>query len=286
MEVIQENTQLIFSDGYIAAMLFLLIVCCTLPILYFIYFAFKRKISYVSILAALAGYLLFGYYLNGILMKNIVPEAKIGQMSTVLYSIIRALITGLTNTGGIYICLRLLSKRYDSINTPISFGLGYPLYVLIMEGGANAMYRMSMAYTVNREGVQKVLESVEEAERSNLLEQLEEMAASPLADYFYSVGKYAAFFIMGIALSRLLWYSLRGEKRAPSWLFIPAVILFRFFMELPIALYTSRATDNLVLTSVIYCVIALAALAASIIVSNMWDKGERAAAGPVNRRLL
>jgi len=281
-----EDIQLAFPDGFIAAMLLLLIVCCTLPVLYFIYFAFKRKINYVSILAAIAGYLLFGYYLNGILMINIVPEARIQQTGVVFYSVVRALIVGLANVGGIYVCLRLLSQRYDSLNTPISFGLGYPLFVLIMEGGANSMYRMSMAYTVNKEGIQKVLGSVEEAQRSKLLEQLEEMAASPLADYYYSVGKYAAFFIAGIGLSRLLWYSLRGERRKPSWLFIPAALILRFLMELPIGLYTSGATDNMALTSIIYCAVSLAALAASIIVSKMWDEGEQVAAGPVNRRLL
>lgn len=278
--------QLVFPGGYITAMTLLLIICCTLPVLYFIYFAFKRKINYVSIFAAVIGYLLFGFYLNNILLANIVPETKIEQTGAVMHSVIRALLTGLTNAGGIYICLRLLSQRYDTLNTPISFGLGYPLYGLIMEGGANAMYRLSIAYTVNKEGVQKVLETVDEAQRTSLLEQLEDMAASPLAGYYYSVGKYAAFFIIGIALSRLLWYAIRGEKRAPSWLFIPAAVLLRFFMELPIALSTSGAADNQALASIIYCAVAVAALAASLIVSKLWDPDEKAVAGPVNRRLL
>lgn len=280
------DTQMTFPDSFIAAMFLLLIVCCVLPIFYFIYYAFKRKINYISILAAVAAFLLFGYYLNGILLGSIVPEDKIARSGTAGYAVIRSVIAGITNVGGICICLRFLAKRYETVNTPISFGLGYPLYVMIMEGGANAMYRISMAYAVNKEGLETVLESVEEAQRSSLLEQLEDMAASPLAEYYYSAGKYAAYFIICIALSRLIWYSVHGERRKPLWLFVPAAFVLRFLMELPIALYTSKAVDGLALTSVLYFIAALIALAASIVVSRMWDNKDKAAAGPVNRRLL
>lgn len=281
-----DTAQLTFSGGYAAAMMLILIVCCTLPVLYFIFFAFKRKINYVAIFAAVAGFLLFGYYLNGILLNAFAPYSKLEQMGALSYSIVRSVITGLTNVAGAYFCLRLLAGRYDSIKTPISCGLGFSLFYLIIEGGANAMFRLTMANSVNEKGLQAVLETVDAAQRSSLKEQLEYMAASPLAEYYYSAAKYAAYFLIGIAMTRLLWYAIRGYRRPASWVFIPAVFLLRTFMELPIAVYASGMTENVALTSVIYCAIAVVSLLASIYVSRLWDEDEKVVAAPLNRNLL
>lgn len=280
------DSELTFSGGFIASMFILLFACSTLPILYFIFYAFKRKINYMAILAAIAGYILFAILINGILQSIIAPDSKIEQVGAVLHSIIRSVLVGLTSAGGAYILLRLLASRYDSIKTPISFGLGFPLYALIMEGGSNAMYRLSMAYTVNEKGLSAVLETVDTAQRASLQAQLESIAATPLSEVFYTAGKFACFFIISVAIARLLWYSLRGDRRAPSWIFLPIAVALRTLLELPIALYATGAIDNYAVSNILHYGVTVLALLISILVSMQYDNKEQVVDGPLNRRLI
>ncbi|NLO47329.1 MAG: YhfC family intramembrane metalloprotease [Clostridiales bacterium] len=283
MENVEE---LVFSGSFITAMIILLLACSTLPVLYFIFYAFKRKINYIAVFAGILGAVFFGIFVQGILLSNLIPENRMQAIGPVPYAIYQALIIGIVNVSGIYIVLRLLSARYESLGAPISVGLGYALVPMILDGAVNAATRLSFASAINEKGMAHVLSTVNPGDRESFQQTMEELAAQPIAPFLYTAAKFICFFMICVAITRLLWYSLYGKRRNASWLFIPAAYVLRSIPELPLALYTTEAVLNKVATDCAYFGITAIIVLSAVIVSRLWDEKEKVVSGPLNRRLL
>jgi uncharacterized membrane protein YhfC len=278
--------ELTFSGDFITAMILLLFICSTLPILYFVFYAFKRKINYIAVFAGALGAVAFGIFVQGILLSTLLPEGKMQQIGLIPYSVFQALIIGIVNASGIYVLLRILSKRYEALDIPISVGLGYALVPMIIDGAVNAVARLSLAATINEKGMAEVLNTVNQEDQAEFVRSMKELAAQPVGQFLFTAAKFACFFMICIAITRLLWYSLCGGKREASWLFLPAAYFLRSLPELPLALHSTGAVSNNVTTDCTYFGMTALIVLSAIIVSRLWDEKEKVVSGPLNRKLL
>ncbi len=281
-----DLAQLSFSSDFITAMIITLFVGSTIPVLYFIFYVFKKRINYVAVLTGLIGYLILGVYISGFLQCLIIPEARLGEIGPVLFSLIQAAIIGLVNGGGIYLVLRLLAGRYDSTHTPISVGLGFPLEPMIFQGAISAANALALASQVNEQGLSPILDTIDSVRRAEFEQTLREMAARPVSDLIFTAARFACFFVICVALTRLLWNALHGDKRAPSRLFIPAGLILNVIAEIPVSLIRQNVVENNVAINCIYFAITAVIAALSVIASRLWDEKEKVVSGPLNRRLL
>jgi len=278
-----EN-ELVFSMELISSLVVVLAVCILLPVFYIIYYTFRKKISLLSIVFGIVGFLAFGYILSGFLLGTIAPADSAAE-GPVRYALLRGLCVAVAEGGGAFVAMLLLRRRGNDLSAPISYGLGYPLISLFAVGGANSFIRLGEAYTVNEKGLAEVLASVEGEAVEVLRQELFALAEMPAYKYYLSAADYVCVFLLCVAICRIMWYAA-AEQGQKQYILLGAGLLFKFITELALALYQGGATTNFVLCEVLYYGFTLLCVGFAVLVAFRYDEKEKVSAGPLNRRLL
>lgn len=278
------NSEFMFSQSLVNGMLTVVVVCILLPVFYLIFYTFKKKIHIPSALLGVAGFLVFGYLLAGLLLGNIAPQSSAAD-GPVLYAVLRSICVAAAEAGGAFIAMHLLRSRYDDISTPISYAFGYPLIDMLLVGGANSFVRLGEAYTVNAKGLDEVLASVEGEAVEVLRQELFTLAETEPYMYFLSAVDYICIFCLVVAVCRIMWYAVHetGKNRI---VIAAAGILFKLAAEFPVALYQGGGTENYIFCEVIRYGVTLLCVGFAVLLHFKYDGREKVSAGPLNRRLL
>jgi hypothetical protein len=109
---------LVFAPELTGALFILLFTCLMLPVLYYIWTAYKRRLNHLALLAGLSAFFIFGYALSGFLLGTFAPMAAGEKTYPTLYALGRALLTAASETVGIWAALLALSKRFSSPASP------------------------------------------------------------------------------------------------------------------------------------------------------------------------
>lgn len=252
------ETTLVFSDELTTALTVLLIACLITPSFYYVWYVYKRKLNHAALLAGLAAFFLCGYLLPSMLLGSFAPAEKSAEMAPAAYALLRALLVALPEVGGIAVFLVFLKQRYDTVRVPIGFGLGFRLFDLLYLGALNALFRLANAMTVNRDGLDSLLETVEADAAPALLEQLEALAASAPKLYLMSAVDYICMLIISVAVARLIWYGLEGGKLEADRKLILLAFLLRFVAEFLQAFYSAGGASYFLCAGIYYTLTALA----------------------------
>lgn len=238
-----DTQTLVFSQPLITALSFLFCFCMLAPALYYVWFVYRRKLDHTGLLGGLAAFFLFGYLITGLLLGILVPESRKGSMTPWSFALLRSLITAVAEVGGIWLCLWFLrrgrSEARRTVRVPIGFGLGYRLFDLLYLGAFNALFRLLNALSVNRDGLETVLEGVEADAAPALEEQLRLLAASAPRMYWLSAVDYLCMLVISVCVARLLWYSMEGGLKPADKRYLPLVFAVRLVGECLLALYQS-----------------------------------------------
>ena len=241
-----------FTGDYIYAFWGVAGACILLPLLYGLFYGFKRNIDWIAVVVgAVAG-----------LITDINPN-----ITTNLY--VTALWITVEDCAVMYILLRIIGNFRKGVRVPIGLALGWILIPVTILQGLSAIGMISSMQQVNEDVLAAVIAGIAEYDREAFRETLAILAAEPVGTYFKLAAACVARFIMTIGVCRLLWYSLHGDRRPPHPLFILAGFGMRFIAEL--FYQTSReALASLVL----YYVSAALVLAGSIVAAKYWDNPE------------
>ena len=278
------QNELVFSQALINGMLTVVVVSILLPVFYLIFHIFRKKFSLIPAVAGVAGFLVFGYLLSGLLLGNIAPVGSAGE-NPLRYALLRSVCVAVAEAGGAFAAMYLLRRRYDDISTPISYAFGYPLIDMLLVGGANSFVRLAEAYTVNTRGLDEVLASVEGEAVEVLRQDLFVLADTEPYVYFLSAVDYVCIFCLVVAICRVMWYAVHeaGKNRV---ILLAVGVLFKMAAEFPVALYQGGGTENYILCEIVRYVLTLLCVGFTILAARRYDDPERVSAGPLNRRLL
>jgi uncharacterized membrane protein YhfC len=251
---------LFFSNNLVSALFMLLFTCIMLPVLYYIWTAYRRSINHWAILAGLAAFYVFGYMLSGIFLKAFAPEAVAEKAGLAAYALMRAFWIAAAEAGGLWITLLLLSRRFTTSGVPTGLSLGFQLFNLIYLGGINSFIRLGYAISVNKEGFETVLGAVEPQYASEFEAAMRSLAATEPYVFIMSAVDYAAMFALTAAATRIMWYSIyggsKGVKASPPLLL--AGFGLRLAAGIPLALYQAGAGSYKICAAVCYAITALA----------------------------
>lgn len=262
-----------FPAPLVSALTVLFAVCILAPAMYYVWNVYKRKLSHPAILGGLCCFFLFGYWLSGVLLGLLAPEARMASLGMWGYGLRRAVCVAVSEVGGMSLLLWFLHRSEQTIRVPIGFGLGFRLFDMLYLGAMNTLIRLSYAMTVNREGLDAVLTQVEEGQRPELLAQLQALSGSSPRTYWLSAVDYACMFALTVALSRLLWYAFADGRKAADRRFLPLVLALRFVAELLLALYA--AGGRFTICAAAYYVLTAAAVCLAFYVSRRRDDPEQ-----------
>ena len=267
------NENLMFSPGLITALGMTFAACILIPVMYYVWTVYKKRISHVGILAGLAAFFLFSYLISGILLAQIVPESSMGKMGQWPYAILRALVIAVCDMGGMGLGLWFLHRQEQTLRAPIGFGLGFRLFDMIWLGGLNVLAPLSSAMTVNREGLESVLSQVEAEKVSALELQLRALAETSPKVYWLGMVDYICKFALAVALTRILWYAFEGGREPADKRCAVLTFALKFLCELMLALYAAGGKYQL--CSAVSYVLTAAAVCFAYYIAHKRDDPEQ-----------
>ena len=262
-----------FSPGLVTALSMTFAACILIPVMYYVWMVYKKRISHVGILAGLAAFFLFSYLISGILLAQLAPESGMARMGMWPYSILRALVIAVCDLGGMGLGLWFLHRQERTLRAPIGFGLGFRLFDMLWLGALNVLAPLSSALTVNREGLESVLQGVE-AEKVGAFElQLQALAETSPKVYWMGTVDYICKFALAVALTRILWYAFEGGREPADKKCAAIVFILKFLCELMLALYA--AGGNYRLCSAAYYVLTAGSVCLAYYLAHKRDDPEQ-----------
>lgn len=274
------ESEIVFSGALVGGYFALAAVCVLAPVLYLIYYTFKKKINLLAVLAGIAGSFVFGYLMLGFALGSFAPQAQ-AETDAVKYALTSALCTGAVEGVGFFIAMFALRKKWDETDTPISYALGYSLFTMLVVRGANAFIRLGEVYTTNSKGLDAVLSSVSGEAVEVLRRELTDISLiEPIKIYISAIDCVVLFAVMA-ALCRIMWYSVCSDGRKRFDLALVGIIL-RAAMEFPTCL-----TDiSIPAYAVIHYIPAALCIGFAAFLSYKLDEKEQVSAGALNKKLL
>ena len=251
---------LVFPEPLITAPSFLFCFCLLAPALYYVWFVYRRRLDHTGLLGGLAAFFLFGYLITGLFLGLLAPESRKEEMGPWGYALLRGTVTALVEVGGCWFSLWFLrrgrTEARRTVRVPIGFGLGYRLFDLLYLGAFNALFRLLNALSVNRDGLETILEGVEADAAPALEAQLRLLAESSPQMYWLSAVDYLCLLVISVCAARLLWYSMEGGLRPADIRFLPLVFIVRLAGESLLALYQSGGGSFPVCAGIYYALTA------------------------------
>ncbi len=245
------DSEIVFSGGLISSLTVLFAVCVLLPTMYYVWYVYRKRFNHIALLGGLAAFFLFGFLIAENLLRLLPPAAGAGKWT---YALLRGFIAALCDVGGYALGLWFLKKQHSTIRVPISFGLGYRLFEMLWLGALNTVLRLTNAMTVNREGIQALLDTVAEDQAPALRLQLQLLAESSPSLYWMGAVDYICRFVLTVALVRLIWYAFEGGREPADRRLIAAAFGIDFLCERMLALSAAGASYHL--CAAVYYVLA------------------------------
>lgn len=275
--------EIVFSDGLFASLFSIVLVCILLPVFYLIYYTVKKKINLLVIVMGVIGFFVFGFLIEGLLLGTLAPNN--GSISPAQYALTRCLCVGISEGLGAFCAMWIIRKKYDAISTPVSYPLGYTLISMLILGGANAFVRLGEVYTVNQEGINAVLASVQGEAVDKLYDNLLQLSQMQPYMYYFSAVDYICLFAVIAAVCRIVWYAIQIDGRGRIIL-AAAGLVFTALADLPVALFQGGATESYITCEIIRYAITFLCVGFAYLCSRRFDDKEKISAGPLNRKLL
>ena len=277
------DPELTFSGGLVGAMTVLFAVCVLLPAMYYVWTVYRRRFNHVAMLGGLACFFFFAYFLAQTLLRLLLPTGPTGA-GMWGYGIIRALCVSVCEIGGVSLTLWFLHRQqHATVRVPIGFALGYRLFEMLWLGAVNTVIPLSLALTVNREGLPFVLEAVEETQRSAMELQLRTLAETAPGVYWMSTVDYVCRFALSAALARLIWYGFEGGRLPEDKRLIAAAFGLDFLCEGMLALHEAGGSYHL--CAAIYYVLVAGAVCLAYFEARRRDDPEQLRADHLKSRV-
>ena len=256
-------------------------VCLLLPALYYMWYVYRKRFNHIALLGGLAAFFLFGFLISQNLLRLAKAASGAGMWS---YALLTAFLAAACDVGGYTLGLWFLKKQHSTIRVPISFGLGYRLFEMIYLGAMNTVLRLSMAMTVNREGLQAVLGSVTEEQAPALELQIRSLAESAPGVYWMSTVDYICRFVLTVVLVRLIWYAFEGGRKPEDKGLIALSFGIDFLCELMLSLHGAGASYRL--CAAVYYVLVAGAVCLAYTVARQRDDPQQLAADHLKGRTI
>ena len=273
------DSELVFSGELVTALTILFAVCILLPTMYYVWYVYRKRFNHIALLGGLAAFFLFGFLVAENLLR-LLPSAEGAGRWT--YALLRAVVAALCDVGGYALGLWFLKKQHGTIRVPISFGLGYRLFEMLYLGALNTLLRLTSAMTVNRDGIQALLDTVTEEQAPALRLQLMTLAESSPGMYWMSTVDYICRFVLTVALVRMIWYAFEGGRERSDPRLIAAAFGVDLLCELMLALHAAGASYRV--CAGIYYVLVAGAVCLAYYTARRRDDPQKIAADHLTGR--
>lgn len=236
------------------------IVCFLFPIVVFLYFKKREKISFIPVLTGMIVFFVFTQILEKLLHmvvigKNLIPNP-------ILFSIYGGLAAGVFEETGRFIAFKTVLKDRHEWKDGLAYGIGHGGMEAILIGGVMHIQYMIYCNLINKGLFDTVIISKVPASQISQLNQIKQLLLNTTASTsIMSVSERIFAFGIQIALTMVVFYAVRYRKNI--YLFI--AILLHALLDTPAVLYQMK-----IITSIfaVECILAIYFIIAIIFLSK------------------
>ncbi|MDR2446680.1 MAG: YhfC family intramembrane metalloprotease [Treponema sp.] len=213
------------------------------PIALFVVFYRKYKLPALPLLAGSLAFVLFALILERSAHGLMLGAFNLKERPFI-YMVYGALMAGVFEETARFISFNALKKKYNSIGTALSYGIGYGGVEAILLAGAAMINNIVLSVMINSGSVEALTAGLTGDAPLQVNAQITALATAE--PYLFLVGGIERIFAIGIhmALSILLFYAVSCKSK--SWLY-PLAILLHAIVDAPAVLMQTGVIKNIFL---------------------------------------
>ncbi|WP_051542020.1 YhfC family intramembrane metalloprotease [Clostridium lundense] len=242
------------SSTSIISMTISAIGCFLFPIIMFIYFKKKEKITLKPVIVGIAVFFVFTQILEKLLHMFVIKNNLIPN--PILFSIYGALAAGIFEESGRFIAFKTVLKNNHEWKDGLAYGIGHGGIEAILIGAITNIQYITFSNLINNGSFDSVIGSKVPASQIYQLKQLKEMLIQASASNFI-IGFAERIFSFGIhlALTMIVLYAIKYRKN----IYLLIAILVHALIDFPAALYQMKIVNLFIAEGmiVIYFIISL-----------------------------
>ena len=258
------------SFDAIAAMGVAMAVCLAFPFGFIVYN--RKKMMLMPIIAGIIGYLLLGFFISGVCIDSLARLIA----APFLGSLLSAAGYSAVVVFGSRVIQKYLQGKYSGGGVALSYGLGFSFINLVIMHGAELFSSISLATAINNNGFELVSTTVDDPD--SLFELVSEIANKSTLVHYLGAAELACYFILTVAVSVLIWYSIANNDRVCFGL-----ALVGEFVVMMLLNYCAQGGVDILVTEIVYAVISLGLAVYAYFIYNRYGDGEKYMADPVRR---
>ena len=240
----------------------------------FIYLLINRKrMRLLPLVIGIVAYIVINYLLLGLALGGLLQS--IGEPVTA--SVVNAVVYALAVVMGNWLIMKYAIKGTDSMDVPMSYGLGYAFIRLIYISGAQMFSNISLATAVNNNGFEKVASTVEDSQA--LYDLLVEIENTSIVVHLMGGVEMVCFFCLSVAVCVMVWQWIqRGDTRCAVVAAAAELLAY-----LALCLYSFGVIGSAMAADAVYAVVAAAASVYAYCSYRKTEGGPKYHADPVSR---
>jgi uncharacterized membrane protein YhfC len=209
------------------------IVSIGLPITLFIVFYKKYNAKVVPMMLGVAGFVLFAMILESIVHLNVIDRFALKE-KPLIYIIYAIFMAGVFEETARFISFKILRKKYNGIETGLSYGVGHGGAEAILLVGLSLISAIVFCVMINTGNIEIITGKLQGQTLERMNAQLTTLTTT--SPYLFLVGGLERVFaiIVHLSLSVIVFYSVYGCGKN-KFLLYPLAIVLHAMIDVPAA---------------------------------------------------
>jgi uncharacterized membrane protein YhfC len=244
------------------------IIAFGIPIILFVIFHKKYNAPFLPIIVGIVGFVIFALGLERTIHAIVLGRFALRE-KPFIYVLYGILMAGIFEETARYISFNILKKKYNTIGTGISYGIGHGGIEAILLVGIAMVNNTVISVLVNTGSVETITGNLQGA----LLEQANMQIANLIAipPYQFLVGGIERIFAMStqISLSLIVFHAVFCKDK---WWLYPMAIIIHAIVDIPAVLMQVGVIKSILLVEFLVCICSIALIILAIRITKKIEK--------------
>jgi len=229
------------------------ILAIGVPVCLFVVFRKKFNLKVVPMLFGIAGFVVFALVLEA-LVHRIVLGRFLSPGNKVLYILYGAFMAGIFEETARFIAFNILKRKYQGIETALSYGIGHGGIESILIAGIAMINTIATSIIFNTGNIESITGKLQGDALAAVNNQIVGLiTAAPYMFLVSGIERVMAIAVQ-LSLSVIVFYAVFGKKKV--WLY-PLAIVFHAMIDIVAMIYQTGGIKNIFVVEVIVCVLAV-----------------------------
>jgi len=198
------------------------VISIGLPIALFIFIFKKYNAKFLPMIVGAAAFVIFALVLEQAVHSVVLGNTAIAQ-NTPLYILYGVFMAGIFEETARFVSFKFLKKKYDGIETGLSYGIGHGGIEAVLLAGVAMINNIVFSVAINSGNVEALTVNMSGDALANIGYVINEIVTMPPYVFLFSGIERVMAITVQIALSVIVFYSVYSEGKL--WLFPLAIVL-------------------------------------------------------------